>query len=66
MGIVLYNRLPQYKKKLDTKHKFKNGVKKFLLQRVFYSVTNTYSPKINTNLLLCYYQLYQRFVVKQS
>jgi hypothetical protein len=37
MGIVLYNRLPQYIKKLDTKHKFKNGVKKFLLQHVFYS-----------------------------
>jgi hypothetical protein len=37
-GIVLYNRLPQYTMKLDTKHKFKNGVKKFLLQHVFYSV----------------------------
>jgi hypothetical protein len=38
MGIMLYNRLPQYIKKLDTKHKFKNSVKKFLLQHVFYWV----------------------------
>ena len=38
MGIILYNRLPQNIKKLDTKHIFKNGVKKFLLQHVFYSV----------------------------
>ena len=38
MGIILYNRLPQNIKKLDTKHIFKNSVKKFLLQHVFYSV----------------------------
>jgi hypothetical protein len=29
MGIILYNRLPYYIKKLDMKHKFKNSVKKF-------------------------------------
>jgi hypothetical protein len=29
---------PQNIKKLDTKHIFKNKVKKFLLQNVFYSV----------------------------
>ena len=38
MGIALYNKLPQNLKKLDTKHIFKNKVKKFLLQNVFYSV----------------------------
>jgi hypothetical protein len=38
MGIVLYNRLPQKIKKLDTKHIFKKSVKKFLLQHAFYSV----------------------------
>jgi hypothetical protein len=38
MGIILYNRLPDYIKKLDRKHKFINSVKKFLLQHVFYSV----------------------------
>ena len=38
MGIALYNKLPQNLKKLDTKHTFKNKVKKFLLQNVFYSV----------------------------
>jgi len=38
MGIALYNKLPQNLKKLDMKHTFKNKVKKFLLQNVFYSV----------------------------
>jgi hypothetical protein len=38
MGIALYNKLPQNLSKLDTKHIFKNKVKKFLLQNVFYSV----------------------------
>jgi len=38
MGIALYNKLPQNLKKLDMKHIFKNKVKKFLLQNVFYSV----------------------------
>jgi hypothetical protein len=38
MGIALYNKLTQNLKKLDTKHIFKNKVKKFLLQNVFYSL----------------------------
>jgi hypothetical protein len=38
MGIILYNRLPDYIKKLDRKHKFKNSLKKFLLQLVLYPV----------------------------
>ena len=38
MGIALYNKLPQNLKKLDMKHTFKNKVKKFLLQNIFYSV----------------------------
>jgi hypothetical protein len=38
MGIILYNKLPDYIKKLDRKQKFKNVLKKFLLQHVFYSV----------------------------
>ena len=38
MGIALYNKLPQNLKKLDMKHAFKNKVKKFLPQNVFYSV----------------------------
>jgi hypothetical protein len=38
MGIALYNKLPQNLKKLGTKNKFKNKLKKFLLQNVFNSV----------------------------
>lgn len=38
MGIKLYNRLPQSIKKLESKHKFKGSVNKFLLQHVFYTV----------------------------
>jgi len=38
MGIALYNKLHQNLKKLDMKHTFKNKVKTFLLQNVFYSV----------------------------
>jgi hypothetical protein len=38
MGIILYNRLPDCINELDMKHKFKNRVKKFLLQHVFYLV----------------------------
>jgi hypothetical protein len=57
MGIVLYNRLPQCIKKLDTKHKFKNNVKKFYYNMYFILLMNTYFLNINTNLLLCYHQL---------
>ena len=38
MGITLFNKLPEQLKKLETKHRFKNNVKKYLLQNVFYSV----------------------------
>jgi hypothetical protein len=38
MGIIFYNKLPNYLKKIDTKHKFKSSLKQFLLQNVFYSV----------------------------
>ena len=38
MGIKLYNKLPQFLKTINSKHKFKNSVNKFLLQHVFYSV----------------------------
>ena len=38
MGITLFNKLPEQLKKLEAKHRFKNNVKKYLLQNVFYSV----------------------------
>jgi len=38
MGTTLFNKLPEQLKKLETKHRFKNNVKKYLLQNVFYSV----------------------------
>ena len=38
MGITLFNKLPEQLKKLETKHRFKNNVKKYLLQNVFYSL----------------------------
>jgi hypothetical protein len=38
MGITLFNKLPDQLKKLETKRKFKNNVKKYLLHNVFYSV----------------------------
>jgi hypothetical protein len=38
MGIILFNKLPEQLKKAETKHRFKNNVKKYLLQNVFYSV----------------------------
>jgi hypothetical protein len=38
MGIILFNKLPNYIKKIERKHKFKSSVKQFLLQNTFYSV----------------------------
>jgi hypothetical protein len=38
MGITLYNKLQEQLKKLEPKYRFKNNVKKYLLQNVFYSV----------------------------
>jgi hypothetical protein len=38
MSITLYNKLPEQLKKVEPKYRFKNNVKKYLLQNVFYSV----------------------------
>jgi hypothetical protein len=38
MGIILFNKLPNYIKKIERKHRFKSSVKQFLLQNIFYSV----------------------------
>jgi hypothetical protein len=38
MDIILYNKLPEQLKKVEPKYRFKNKVKKYLLQNVFYSV----------------------------
>jgi hypothetical protein len=38
MGTTLYNKLLEQLKKVEPKHRFKNKVKNYLLQNVFYSV----------------------------
>jgi hypothetical protein len=44
MCIILYNKLPEQVKKVEPKYRFKNKVKKYLLQNVFYSA-NEYLSK---------------------
>jgi hypothetical protein len=54
MGIILYNKLPEQVQKVEPKYRFKNEVKKYLLQNVFYSV-NEYvrnGCKLHVNFII--------------